>query len=84
MRGRLLRAVWRRIAAPLMRCEMRRCAGAIGVWVCLGSVTGIEVQLNEGGLTQYTMKASRSWYAAHLISPAGYLGSSIWGCATQP
>ncbi len=55
------------------------------MWICCGKVTGIEVQLNEGGLTQYEFRSvnieRRMWLAAHLITPAGYLGSAIWGCA---
>jgi hypothetical protein len=57
---------------------------AIAVWCCCGHVTGIEVQVNEGGLTQYEfhgMTPTRVWWSAQLITPAGYLGSTIWGCA---
>ena len=41
---------------------------AIAVWICCGKVTGIEVQLNEGGLTHYSFRSEgRMRLAAYLV-----------------
>jgi len=54
---------------------------ALAAWCCCGKVTGIEVQLNEGGLTHWSIAQDRMWCARHWVLPAGYLGSTVWGCA---
>lgn len=51
---------------------------AIGAWVCCHKVTGIEVHADEGGLTHW--QGRNVDCARHLVLPAGYLGSTLWGC----
>jgi len=51
---------------------------ALGAWVCCHTVTGIEVHADEGGLTHW--KGRNVECAKHLVVPAGYLGSCMWGC----
>eukprot|EP00808_Paulinella_micropora_P022902 g81357.t1 len=48
---------------------------ASAVWMTCGSVEGISVETNQGGLTTY--RGGKWW----LVMPAGYLGSSFWGAA---
>lgn len=33
----------------------------------------------EGGLTHWTGKQSRMRFSQHIVLPAGYLGSTLWG-----
>lgn len=53
---------------------------AIAAWLCCHSVTGIEVNANEGGLTHW--KGTNVECAKHAVLPAGYLGSCLWGALT--
>ena len=42
-------------------------------------VTGIEVYSSEGGLAHFSSTNMKC--AQRIVAPAGYLGSSFWGCA---
>ncbi|KAL3793203.1 hypothetical protein HJC23_000745 [Cyclotella cryptica] len=46
---------------------------ATACWLTCGKVEGIEVHLNEGGVTKY--RGGWRW----LIIPAGYCGGAFWG-----
>lgn len=52
---------------------------AVAVWVTCGSVQGIEVHADHGGLTHWSHHAHRIRCASQLVLPAGYLGSATWG-----
>jgi len=58
---------------------MHEFSHATGAWLCCHQVTGIEVHADEGGLTHW--RGNNVECAKHLVVPAGYLGSCIWGCA---
>eukprot|EP00457_Paulinella_chromatophora_P014254 gb/GEZN01014656.1/.p1 GENE.gb/GEZN01014656.1/~~gb/GEZN01014656.1/.p1 ORF type:complete len:243 (-),score=16.53 gb/GEZN01014656.1/:185-913(-) len=47
---------------------------ASAVWLTCGRVESISVETNQGGLTKYR---GGKWF---IVMPAGYLGSSLWGC----
>lgn len=47
---------------------------ATAVWMTCGEVLGIKVEENQGGVTE--SRGGKMW----VILPAGYLGSSFWGC----
>jgi hypothetical protein len=51
---------------------------ACAAWLCCHTVTGIEVHADEGGLTHW--KGRNVECAKHAVLPAGYLGSTLWGC----
>ena len=51
---------------------------ALMAWICCGSVSGIEVHSDQGGLTHFSGVGN---YAVFWILPAGYLGSALWACA---
>mmetsp|Transcript_31221 Transcript_31221/g.47830 ORF Transcript_31221/g.47830 Transcript_31221/m.47830 type:complete len:273 (+) Transcript_31221:127-945(+) len=57
----------------LMATFVHEMSHAIACWVSCGSVRGIEVYNNEGGVTKY-VGGCRC-----LIIPAGYLGEAFWG-----
>ncbi|XP_021763574.1 uncharacterized protein LOC110728219 [Chenopodium quinoa] len=68
-------ALWRTfLLTPfkLITVFLHEVSHAIACFTC-GSVEGIEVHANEGGLTR--TRGGAYW----LILPAGYLGSSFWG-----
>ena len=46
---------------------------ASACWLTGGSVVGLEVRLNEGGVTRYRGGCQR------IVVPAGYLGGAVWG-----
>ena len=52
---------------------------ACAAWLCCHTVTGIEVNINEGGLTHWQGRNVEC--AKHLVLPAGYLGSTVRGRA---
>lgn len=47
---------------------------ATACWMTCGTVKGIEVYGNEGGVTKYV--GGWRWF----IIPSGYVGGSFWGC----
>jgi len=53
---------------------------ATAATLCCGRVTGIEVSWDEGGLCTYSMSKSRTYSIKCTVLPAGYLGSTFWGC----
>lgn len=48
---------------------------ATAVWMTCGSVVGMEVHPNEGGVTNHIGGIQL------IVLPAGYLGSGVWGMA---
>eukprot|EP00931_Biecheleriopsis_adriatica_P090090 TRINITY_DN64128_c0_g1_i1.p1 TRINITY_DN64128_c0_g1~~TRINITY_DN64128_c0_g1_i1.p1 ORF type:complete len:377 (+),score=77.93 TRINITY_DN64128_c0_g1_i1:31-1131(+) len=54
---------------------------ALGAWAMCGSVHGIEVHANQGGVTHWSVSSTRMKMAQHVVLPAGYLGSAAWGGA---
>ncbi|KNA25864.1 hypothetical protein SOVF_001710 [Spinacia oleracea] len=69
-------ALWRTfLLTPfkLITVFLHEVSHAIACLLTCGSVEGIEVHANEGGLTR--TRGGAYW----LILPAGYLGSSFWG-----
>lgn len=48
---------------------------AIACWMTCGKVSGMEIGLDEGGVTKYR----GGWRS--LITPAGYIGGAFWGAA---
>lgn len=52
---------------------------AVAVWLTCGSVHGIEVHADHGGLTHWSHRSDRLRCASHFVLPAGYLGSAAWG-----
>lgn len=59
---------------------MHEFSHACAAWLCCHTVTGIEVNLEEGGLTHW--KGRNVECAKHAVLPAGYLGSALWGAGT--
>lgn len=57
----------------LMATFVHEMSHAIMCWLTCGSVHGIEVYNNEGGVTKFRGGCPC------LISPAGYLGEAFWG-----
>ncbi|EFJ11806.1 hypothetical protein SELMODRAFT_105153 [Selaginella moellendorffii] len=71
-------ALWRTpLVTPfkLITVYLHEASHAIACKLTCGHVEGIEVNLNEGGVTR--TRGGSQW----LILPAGYLGSSFWGMA---
>ena len=58
---------------------MHEFSHAIGAWITCNKVTGIEVNENEGGLCHWTGRVDRMQMSKHVVLPAGYLGSTLWG-----
>ena len=59
---------------------MHEFSHACAAWLSCHEVTGIEVHADEGGLTHW--KGRNVECAKHIVLPAGYLGSTIWGSLT--
>lgn len=57
----------------LMAVFLHEISHAIACWISCGTVRGIEVENNEGGVTKYI----GGWRT--IIIPAGYIGTSFWG-----
>lgn len=53
---------------------------ATAATLCCQRVTGIEVAWNEGGLCTYSVSQRRVYFIKCIVLPAGYLGSTLWGC----
>ena len=58
---------------------MHEFSHACAAWATGSKVTGIEVNSNEGGLTHWQTTPERMKWAQHIVLPAGYLGSTLWG-----
>ncbi|EOD36247.1 hypothetical protein EMIHUDRAFT_45247, partial [Emiliania huxleyi CCMP1516] len=61
---------------------MHEFSHACGAWLTCNKVTGIEVHWNEGGLTHWQGDTRRMTMSKHVVLPAGYLGSTLWGVLT--
>jgi len=75
--------LWRSILLKpfkLWTTFMHEFSHACAVWLCCHTVTGIEVNLDEGGLTHW--KGTNVECAKHAVLPAGYIGSALWGAGT--
>jgi len=53
---------------------------ATAATTCCARVTGIEVSWDEGGLCTYSFAKRRAYSIKCAVLPAGYLGSTLWGC----
>ena len=60
-----------RLPAPDSTPRLQMCH-ATACWMTCGSVEGLEVHTNEGGVTKYRGSARL------LITPAGYMGGAFW------
>jgi len=60
---------------------MHEFSHALGAWITCNTVSGIEVNSNEGGLTHWSGPAEHNRCSQHVVLPAGYLGSTAWGVA---
>jgi hypothetical protein len=76
----LLWRAWVMKPFKLWTTFMHEFSHACGAWLTCHQVTGIEVHMDEGGLTHW--RGNNVACAKHVVLPAGYLGSALWGSAT--
>lgn len=70
---------WMLLPLKLFCTFLHEFGHASAAWLTCSKVNGIEVHVNQGGLTHWS--STRPRCAGFFVMPAGYLGSAFWGGA---